>query len=176
MIGDKAREVIAEGKAIQLRKSRPCVNLKGEEIKENDSPLTNKDCIYTSLYWGVRYEPYKRGKNTVPYLVKGDIFGIGVRLKDWQELVDVANGGELSNPKINRHEENIPQKLKFILKYTTLDENMFKVAKDNLGIELTFSLKYDKYIKDAKTLIPPVLKKEMIEKLKIKFKWNGEMY
>lgn len=147
-----------------------CVNLVGNESRTFEDPY----CCYTSGLYHVTYSPYKHaGKIKKPYFIRVDMFTCGITVKDWDDFVRLANGGEYENYyEDKRPEHYVNEKVAFLLKYSNIDKEIFEISKNNLGMAIPFCLDLRKY---KESIVDENVYLGYLEGLKIKYRWDGKV-
>ena len=160
MIGDRAREVIANARNFTWP-TRMIVNLKGKPLKFMDSPDTNPDVVST---YGNYYLVYRRKTRNGNDNVKrfAIIFDFG------NKFLKFSNYNEL---KLQAETNDIA---KFALTYTNLRKEMFNIAVQNESMRIPVSLDVVKYNRDIRKQLgnESYAKYEMVFN-PFKPKWNS---
>ena len=144
-IGDRAREeniVSSETKQIFRRVA---VKIDGSSLKDItfDNCLLNKDLKFTNGIYELIYRPAAKQREHArahPFIVRCDMLpGSKIRVKDWQMLYRLAK----ENPVIA-----------WLIKWTTINKELFDIAKMHYMLPMSFSIKYIEYCKHLSKLDP----------------------
>lgn len=144
-IGDKAREEIIVSSETKQIFRRVTVNIQGNSLKgvTFDNCLCNPDLRFTNGTYELIYRPISKQKEhskEKPFVVRCDMLpGCKIRVKDYNSLKGLAK----SSPVID-----------WILKWTTLDQKLFNVAKMHCMLPITFTIKYTDYVDYLQKLEP----------------------
>lgn len=163
MIGDRAREVIANARNFTWP-TRMMINLKGKPLKFMDSPDTNPDVVstYGNYHFVYRRKTRNGNDNVKCFAIIFDFGNKFLKFANYNELKLQAETNELA---------------KFVLTYTTLRADMFSIAVQNESMRLPVSLDVVKYNRDIRKQLgnESYSKYEMVFnpfKPKLNSRWN----
>lgn len=130
MIGDRARES-SNNRITPPLVWRARFQIDGGLISQTSIGL-DKDTIHTDGRFGIRYIPQRRRKNPVrPFSIICDILDMNKsRYASYEDFVKDA--------------EKRPE-VAFLLKWSTISEELFKFAEEYKGVWFGFSIKYVEY-------------------------------
>ena len=136
MIGDKAREVIANARGMTWP-TRMMVSLTGSPLQFMDSPSTNPDIIATFGTYHLVYNTITRtgAENVKKFCLVFDFGRKFLKCGSFQELERQAVTNDL---------------VKFFLKYTNICNDIFEMACQNEGMHIPVTLDVVKYNKDIR--------------------------
>ena len=144
-IGDKAwEEFIACSETKQLFR-RVLLHMQ-EKAPENISDFdfgVDKDLKLSNGHYEVIYRPYaKQAKHAsaCPYIIRCDLFpGAKLRVSGYAHLKEIA--------KTN-------QAVAWMLKWTTISDKLFRIARVNFSMPITFTIKWIEYVENMKANNP----------------------
>jgi hypothetical protein len=104
--------------------------------KNGDSAATNPNILNTDGLYRLRYCPSsQRAYKEKPFIFRADfLVKEAIHLKDWEDYQNLVKSDE---------------RVAFINKYININENHFKIAKENVLINLYFGFDIERYIKDV---------------------------
>lgn len=135
-IGDKAwEEFIVSSEAKQIfRRALLSFDEKSPRFITEEDLLTNPNVKLTNGTYELIYRPIAKQKENskeYPYIVRSDLLkGCKVRVKDYQML-----------KRLGKERKDVA----FLLKWTTLTLDLFKIAKQNFNTPLCFTMKWVEY-------------------------------
>lgn len=144
-IGDRAREeniVSSETKQIFRRVT---VNIHGKSLEgvTFDNCLGNPDLRFTNGTYELIYRPISKQREHAkekPFVIRCDMLqGAKIRVRSYEALKEIAK----DNPVVA-----------WILKWTTLNKDLFNVAKQHFMLPITFTIKYVEYRNHLQKLEP----------------------
>lgn len=136
MIGDKAREVIANARGMTWP-IRMIVDITGTPLTFMDSPSTNPNLVATFGTYHLVYNTTTRNgnENLKRFAVVYDFGRRFLKCRNFQELERQAVTNDLA---------------RFFLKYTNLCDEMFEIAVQNEGMHIPVTFDVIKYNKDIR--------------------------
>lgn len=136
MIGDKAREVIANARSMTWP-IRMIVDITGTPLTFMDSPSTNPNLVATFGTYHLVYNTTTRNgnENLKRFAVVYDFGRRFLKCRNFQELERQAVTNDLA---------------RFFLKYTNLCDEMFEIACQNEGMHIPVTFDVIKYNKDIR--------------------------
>lgn len=146
-IGDRAREeniVSSETKQIFRRVA---VKIDGSTLQDVtfDNCLLNKNLKFTNGTYELIYRPISKQREHAkehPFIVRCDMLpGSKIRVKDWPMLYRLSK----QDPVIA-----------WIVKWTTVNKELFDVAKAHYMLPVSFTIKYIDYCNHLRKLEPDV--------------------
>ncbi len=144
MIGDKARECLSDHLSAIKLNPRLLISFTLKTRQTGENPLNNRDLKFTDGLYAVTYSPSK-GPNTLKnanFLISCDMFyRKGMRAFNYKSF------------KKNINEDPV---VDFLVNWTTLTEELFDIAKANLGTRIPFSLDVVKYYRAIKEKDPDI--------------------
>lgn len=141
MIGDNAKAIIANmSKNVRVTRTIP-ISLSANRIHEADVISRTPGAYRTNGVYILRYSPneiydIKKGK---PFLLKIDLLDtiekIGHRVVDFEDFCNSET-----------YKEFVP----FLLKYTSISQELFDLAEANPTLDIPFSIDVLRYVSDVK--------------------------
>lgn len=144
-IGDKAREEIIVSSETKQIFRRVLIEINGNSLEgvTFDNCLGNPDLRFTNGTYELIYRPISKQHEHAkenPFIVRSDLLpGSKLRVKNWNAFKGLAK----RDPAIA-----------WILKWTTIDEELFKLAREHYMLPITFTIKYVEYRNHLKKLEP----------------------
>ena len=144
-IGDRAREeniVSSETKQIFRR---VLIDINGNSLEgvTFDNCLGNPNLKFTNATYELIYRPISKQHEHAkenPFIVRCDMLpGAKLRTKDWKTFKGLAKRDPV---------------IAWIIKWTTINEELFKVAKQHYFLPITFTIKYVEYKNHLEKLEP----------------------
>ena len=138
MINELGKRILGEAAANTSNKTlitRIMVSLDEKPLYPGCSRITtDKSLVYTSGFYHVRFKPGgSRYAMAKLFSLLVDLYPEKknyIRFKDWNDL-------------LKRGEKD--KRIQFLLKYTNLSEDMFRVAQENIGLIVPFVMDMNKY-------------------------------
>ena len=133
MIGDKAREMLADHEVKRTLNPRLMASKTEKLAQKEDTPMTNPDLFYTTGLYYLTFRP-----STGPNVKKQAKFMIGS---------DIFHGNRhrvLNFDMIKRMAKE-DWRFAFLLKWTDINEDLFEIAFNNISVRIPFRFKVEEY-------------------------------
>lgn len=132
MIGDNARGVIANVRKLNYP-TRMLISLKAEKLRFDELPNENPDLVYTTGLYYLKFTRLTRNGelNFKKFMIRLDFGNEFIKCSNYDDLVNQTTYNDIA---------------KFLVTYTNLCPQMFKIAVQNEGMQIPISfdvLKYD---------------------------------
>lgn len=133
MIGDKAKEMLADHTVKRTFNPR-CLISKTEKLPQRgDSPMNNPDLFYTTGSYSLAFRP-SAGPNVRKqdkFIIRSDIFqGSKRRMASYEVMKSMAKND---------------WSLAFLLKWTNINQKLFDIAAKNISVQIPFTFKVEEY-------------------------------
>ena len=150
MLGDNALESTIVNTCLPSSNTRARLSLMYEKLEDNVLPQISDGIITTRFDWFLKYKPKKTYDE---YVLAVDFWARPIRFKSLGDLK-------------KKSQTNII--VKFVLENSDLDEELLRIARNNLliSIPVRFDLRgYEKKVGGELKLLPPIMLKEQEQRL-----------
>lgn len=144
-IGDRAKEEIIVSSETKQIFRRVAIKTNGKSLEgvTFDNCLFDKDLHFTNGTYEVIYRPASKqiehAKNN-PFIIRCDMYpGAKKRIASWEAFQRLAKSDPVTA---------------WLIKWTTIDKELFKCAKTHYMLPLTFTIKYTEYWRYLEKLEP----------------------
>lgn len=129
-------------------KRQIAISLSGKEIAPDASPLTDPDIIGTCGSYSIMrrtYDPVTLKLHEEEFIIACDVLRPkpAIRLRNWEEAVAIANGDVEPRPGL----EIDPETLRWVIRNTQLSRRLFVMAALNPGLEIPFTIDWERYMR-----------------------------
>lgn len=150
MLGDMALESTIVNTCLPSSNTYARLSMRYEKLVDGVLPQIGAGLITTYFHWFLKYKPKKTYDE---YVLAVDFWNRPIKFKSFEEL------------KIKSQESEI---IKFILDNSDLDEELLRIAKNNLliSIPVSFDIRgYERKVGGELKLLPPLMMTEQEQKL-----------
>ena len=150
MLGDNSLEGTIINTCQPSSNTYARLSMRYEKLIDGVLPQISEGIISTFFRWTVKYKPKKTQEN---YVLAVDFWNRPIKFSSWEDLLNKAQENEM---------------IKFILDNTDLDEDLLRIAKNNLlvSIPVSFDIRgYEKKVGGEAKFLPPIMMKEQEQRL-----------